>query len=216
MYISTNAIILKNTAFKESSIISRAFTYDHGKISFLFRGAKKNKNNISGMIEPGNSISITYLNGKANLKTVKEVSINDVFFNTRSNLSSYYYKMAIISIVDRLAQDSHPEKELYNVVMEVFNHIESNSAPVDIIFVYFLFHLTRSLGFELNTFPSNLGNAEKFNNFNLNFSELGLSKSDLSKIKILIYKHIRAYIIDLNDIHAVRSLRSYGLSSRPN
>ena len=58
MYISTDAIILKNTNFKESSIISRIYTYDHGKISVIFKGAKRGKNNVSGIIEPGNIIHI--------------------------------------------------------------------------------------------------------------------------------------------------------------
>ena len=216
MYISTNAIILKNTAYKESSIISRAFTYDYGKISFLFRGARKSKNNISGIIEPGNSISITYFNSKANLKTVKEVSINDVFFNTRAILSSYYYKMAIVSIIDKLSHDNHPEKDLYHVLIEVFKHIEKNNAPVDIIFVYFLFQLAKSLGFELNNLPPSLSVAEKFNKFDFNLSEIELSNNDLREIKILIYRHVRTHLIDLNDLHTVRNLRNYGLPTRPN
>ena len=47
MYISTDAIILKNTPYKESSVISRLFTYDYGKVSVIFKGAKKSKNNIT-------------------------------------------------------------------------------------------------------------------------------------------------------------------------
>ena len=50
MYISTDAIILKNTPYKESSVISRLFTYDYGKVSVIFKGAKKSKNNISAII----------------------------------------------------------------------------------------------------------------------------------------------------------------------
>ena len=43
MFISTDAIVLKNTPYKESSIISRLFTRESGKISTIFKGAKKNK-----------------------------------------------------------------------------------------------------------------------------------------------------------------------------
>ena len=82
MYISTDAIILKITAYKESSIISRIFTYEHGKTSVIFKGAKKNKNNISGIVELGNIITITYYNNNSSLKTVKEVSLKKIYYNT--------------------------------------------------------------------------------------------------------------------------------------
>ena len=73
MFISTDAIILKNTLYKETSIISRLFSKEQGKISVIFKGAKRSKNNVAGIVEPGNIISITYYN-KSNLKVSKESS----------------------------------------------------------------------------------------------------------------------------------------------
>ena len=89
MYISTDAIILKNTAYKESSIISRLFTYEHGKVSVIFKGAKKSKNNISAIIEPANIINITYYNNNSNLKNVKEVNLKKFYYNTLKVLDNY-------------------------------------------------------------------------------------------------------------------------------
>ena len=74
MFISTDAIILKNTPYQETSIISRLFTKDTGKISAIFKGAKRKTNNLSGVIEPGNVINITFYD-KPNLKLSKEVKL---------------------------------------------------------------------------------------------------------------------------------------------
>ena len=60
MFISTDAIILKNTPYKETSLISRLFSKEQGKISVIFKGAKRNNNNISSIIELANVINITY------------------------------------------------------------------------------------------------------------------------------------------------------------
>ena len=66
MFISTDAIILKNTPYQDSSIISRLFTREQGKLSVIFKGAKKNKGNLSGIIEPGNIINITFYDRSKN------------------------------------------------------------------------------------------------------------------------------------------------------
>ena len=102
MYISTDAIILKNTPYKESSVISRLFTYEHGKVSVIFKGAKKSKKNISAIIEPSNIINITYYNNNSSLKNVKEVNLKKAYPNTRKILKNYYYIMAIIALLDKV------------------------------------------------------------------------------------------------------------------
>ena len=66
MYISTDAIILKNIPYKESSVISRVFTYEHGKISVIFKGAKKGK------------IEIEYYNNEDLERLLELMGIDDV------------------------------------------------------------------------------------------------------------------------------------------
>ena len=135
MYISTDAIILKNTPYKESSVISRLFTYEHGKVSVIFKGAKKSKKNISAIIEPSNIINITYYNNSSSLKNVKEVNLKKAYQNTRKFLKNYYYIMAIIALLDKVCQENHNEKELFNLLLKIFDDINNQSASNDIIFL---------------------------------------------------------------------------------
>tara|TARA_B100000959_G_scaffold222213_1_gene235175 strand:+ start:162 stop:824 length:663 start_codon:yes stop_codon:yes gene_type:complete len=220
MYISTDAIILKNTPYKESSIISRIFTLNHGKISIIFKGAKKNKNNIPAIIEPGNVISITYYNNNSSLKTAKEVQIKKTYYNTRKILNHYYYTMAIISILDKLSYENHPEEEMFNLSLKVFNDIDNGSARIDIIFIYFLFQLSKSLGFELSYSSTYTDLIDELNSSNSNLSDIeGMFFQDsdsIKKIKIMIYKHMRDHLIDLNELHTVKILRNHGKPSRSN
>ena len=46
MIINTDAIVLKTFSYGETSLISRCFTKDKGKISFIIKGAKSKKNLI--------------------------------------------------------------------------------------------------------------------------------------------------------------------------
>ena len=223
MYISTDAIIIKNTPYKESSVISSLFTHDYGKVSVIFKGAKKSKNNISAIIEPSNIINITYYNNRSNLKTVKEVSLKKAYPNTRKILNNYYYIMAIIALLDKVCQENHEEKGVFNLLLKIFDDINNQRANVEIIFLYFLFQLNRFLGFQLelsNTdthLKSHINILNKENQDVLKIENLFSDNIDLIKnLKIIIYKHMKNYLIDLNDIHAVKMLRNHGLSTRPN
>tara|TARA_Y100000814_G_scaffold283798_1_gene250080 strand:- start:311 stop:982 length:672 start_codon:yes stop_codon:yes gene_type:complete len=223
MYISTDAIILKNIPYKESSVISRLFTYEHGKISVIFKGAKKGKNNISAIIEPSNIVHITYYNGKSNLKNVKEVNLKTTFPNTRKFLDNYYYMMAIVALLDKVCEENHKEESLFILLITIFNNINNQDARVDIIFLYFLFQFNKTLGLQVDllTIDNSMHNYIKILNQNnqdiSKIEEFLIKNIDLLKnIKMIIYKHMKDCLIDLNDIHAIKILRNYGIPSRSN
>ena len=52
MIISTNAIVLKTIRYGDSSIISRLFTENHGKVSIIAKGAWRPKKTSGMILEP--------------------------------------------------------------------------------------------------------------------------------------------------------------------
>ena len=222
MFISTDAIILKNTPYKETSIISRLFSKEQGKISVIFKGAKRSKNNVAGIVEPGNIISITYYN-KSNLKVSKEINLVKIYYNTRKVLENYYYTMAIISILDKVCMEDIKQLDIYNLSVSVFDKINEREINTNLIFIYFLIQINKLLGFELPTDQSSLladnhshdnpisiilelhNSIDVLDNINSDLT----NKIDLiNQLKIIIYKHMKHYVIDLNDIHAVNMLKN--------
>ena len=88
MLISTNAVVLKTIPFGESSIISRLFTKDHGKITVMAKGAWRPKNTTGPMLEPMNHISIQYYHKKSRqIQVLKDAHLVQQFFNIRSDTS---------------------------------------------------------------------------------------------------------------------------------
>ena len=222
MFISTDAIILKNTPYKETSIISRLFSKEQGKISVIFKGAKRSKNNVAGIVEPGNIISITYYN-KSNLKVSKEINLVNIYYNTRKVLENYYYTMAIISILDKVCMEDIEQSDIYNLSVSVFDKINEREINTNLIFIYFLIQINKLLGFKLPTDQASLltdnhshdnpisiilelhNSIDVLDNINSDLT----NKIDLiNQLKIIIYKHMKHYVIDLNDIHAVNMLKN--------
>ena len=223
MFVSTDAIILKNTPYQDSSIISRLFTREEGKLSTIFKGAKKSKNNLPGIIEPGNIINITFYN-KSNLKIAKETKLIQTYYSNRKILSNYYYTMAIISLLDKLCMEHQQYIDLYDLTIDVLFKIDEQKINIDILFIYFLIHLNRTIGYEINMFDKfnqdtnntlhdneNTHILKQLNQtidilYNINNDIM--HKIDLiNKLKIIIYKHMREHIIDLNEINAIQMLK---------
>tara|TARA_B100001540_G_C15790821_1_gene635360 strand:- start:201 stop:872 length:672 start_codon:yes stop_codon:yes gene_type:complete len=213
MYISTEAIILKNINFKESSIISRIFTYEHGKISILIKGAKKSKNNILSIVESGNIVNCTFYNGKSSLKNIKEISCKKAHNQIRNNLLGYYFSMAIISILDKSIHENHQLKNLYNLSVHSLDCIDQKVGTPDIVFIHFLIHLVNHLGFHiLDTFNIDDSNTKESIDMLNQCHDLNLvgpiSPDIIDRIKIALYKHMRNHLIDLNEIQAIKMIKS--------
>ena len=147
--------MMENTSYKETSIISRLFSKEQGKISVIFKGAKRSKNNVAGIVEPGNIISITYYN-KSNLKVSKEINLVKIYYNTRKVLDHYYYTMAIISILDKVCMEDIEQSDIYDLSVSVFDKINEREINTNLIFIYFLIQINKLLGFELPTDQSSL------------------------------------------------------------
>ncbi len=223
MFISTDAIILKNTPYKETSIISRLFSKKQGKIAVIFKGAKRSKNNLSGIVEPGNIINITYYD-KPNLKISKETNLINIYYNTRKILTNYYYTMAIVSILDKVCVENTQQLDIYNLSVNVLDKINECKINTNLIFIYFLIHINKFIGFELPIDQANvLANNHLYNDATIhmikklnnsidilnNIDTNLINKIDLiNQLKIIIYQHMKRYILDLNDIYAVNILKS--------
>ena len=222
MFISTDAIILKNTPYQETSIISRLFTKDTGKISAIFKGAKRKTNNLSGVIEPGNVINITFYD-KPNLKLSKEVKLIKTYYNSRKILNHYYYTMAIISLVDKLCMENQSNVDLYNLSVSILDKMDEQSIDTEILFIYFLIHLNRHIGYEINinslVLRKDFDNREQENEIlqyfiksidHLNMIDLNVvNELDLlNRLKIIIYRQMKHNVIDLNEIYSINMLKS--------
>ena len=232
MFISTDAIVLKNTPYQETSIISRLFTENSGKISVIFKGAKRNNNNLSGIIESGNVINITYYD-KPNLKLSKEVKMIKIYYNSRKKLNHYYYTMAIISLIDKLCMDNETYINLYNLSVSILDKMDDQLINIELLFIYFLIHLNKHIGYEININKTILSKKVVDRDQEINVLKYFINSIDtlhmvdlkmvnkldlLNRLKITIYRHMKHHVIDLNEIYSINMLKSINneRTSRPN
>ena len=151
MIINTDAIVLKTFSYGETSLISRCFTKDKGKISFIIKGAKSKKNLVSPYFQPLSYINIIYKeNEKRELQIVTKVSFVQIWIKIPLSLKKISLAQSILEISDFTLEKNDPHPNLFNILIKTFQSFESGDFDVKIIFWNYECKILSEMGFMIN------------------------------------------------------------------
>ena len=151
MIIDTDAIVLKTFSYGETSLISRCFTKDKGKISFIIKGAKSKKNLISPYFQPLSFINIIYKeNEKRELQVVSKVSFVQIWTKIPLSLRKMSLSQSILEISDFTLEKNDPYPNLFNVLINTFQIFESGDINENILFWNYECKILSEMGFMIN------------------------------------------------------------------
>jgi len=148
-HISTTAIILKRTDYKETSLIVKAITPDHGIITFLARGIRKSNCKYREELQLFSECSIV-LQTKTNHEFYYFVEAKII----KNYITGIDFKSSILiqSVCELYLQILHPESEqeiYYELWRSFANYITTVASNKILIFWRFCFRLFYELGIEL-------------------------------------------------------------------
>tara|TARA_Y100000768_G_scaffold352566_1_gene304262 strand:+ start:151 stop:837 length:687 start_codon:yes stop_codon:yes gene_type:complete len=151
MIIDTDAIVLKTFSYGETSLISRCFTKDKGKISFIIKGAKSKKNLISPYFQPLSFINIIYKeNEKRELQVVSKVSFVQIWTKIPLSLRKMSLSQSILEISDFTLEKNDPYPNLFNVLINTFQIFESGDINENVLFWNYECNILSEMGFMIN------------------------------------------------------------------
>ena len=151
MIINTDAIVLKTFSYGETSLISRCFTKDKGKISFIIKGAKSKKNLISPYFQPLSFINIIYKeNEKRELQIVSKVSFVQIWTQIPLSLRKMSLSQSILEISDFTLEKNDPYPSLFNILIKTLQIFESGDIDENILFWNYEFKILSEMGFMIN------------------------------------------------------------------
>ena len=151
MIINTDAIVLKTFSYGETSLISRCFTKDKGKISFIIKGAKSKKNLIAPYFQPLSFINIIYKeNGKRELQIVSKVSFVQIWTQIPLSLRKISLSQSILEISDFTLEKNDPYPNLFNILIKTFQIFESGDINENILFWNYECKILSEMGFMIN------------------------------------------------------------------
>ena len=151
MICSSPGLILKIFPYSNTSIICHAFTQEHGRLNFIAKGIRKPKNPLLSILQPFNLIDFQYYYKKnRSMQLIKEADIVASFNHIRKDLSTIIMSGAILNIINKTFEDEYPHEIIFRLIHKTLGNLSQNHTHNKISFIFFLFHLSKQLGFMPN------------------------------------------------------------------
>ena len=194
------AIVLNRFSYGESSIISKCFLKDYGKISFIVHGAKNKKNFKNSYFQPGNYLELLfYYRSNRNLQTVSKATFQNQWVSIQKDFMKISYVMAIIELVEKCTSDLDKNEDLFNELINAISLIENKRNQMNLVFWNFQYQLLRVLGFKPD-----------FNKSELDYSILPDPFAGPNSKKI--FHNFERQDLDFNTYHKITQLDRLAIS----
>ena len=170
MLVESKGLILKVFPYSNTSIICNIFTNNFGKLTLMVKGVRKPKKPLLSIIQPFNLVEIQYYYKKnRGIQLIKEADIIISFDKLRDNINSILFGSLILGIINKIFEKEYPNEIIFRLIYKTLNKLSTDNNQNKIIFLFFLFHLNKQLGF-MPTIKNNseLSDSSKFflNNIN--------------------------------------------------
>ena len=151
MIVNTTALVLKTFPYGETSLISRCFTKEKGKISFIIKGAKSKKNLISPYFQPLSHIQIIYSEKESReLQVVSKVNFVNIWLKIPKSLKKMTLLQSVLEITDFTLETNDPHPRFFDILIDIINNFESNQFKENLIFWFYECELLSEMGFRIN------------------------------------------------------------------
>ena len=147
VHYRTQAFILEKTDFQEADQVFTVYTEDFGKLKVLGRAIRKIKSKLRAGVELFYLSEIEFIQGK-NHKTLTDATAIEKLNNVRQDLEKLEIVSQIAENVDDLIKGEEKDEDVWNLLTEVFEKINSYS----LIYHYFLWNLLSILGYQMDLY----------------------------------------------------------------
>lgn len=154
--IRTDAIVLRRTNYGEADRILSVITPEHGQLSVMARGVRKEKSRLAGGIELFAVCDIVLYDGRGEIATLTGAKMKK-FYN---RIMTDYNRMQVA--YDAIKQISSASKmisgsEFYELLRGCLEALDDVTINLRIIETWFYLRLASLLGNELNVLTDNNG-----------------------------------------------------------
>jgi len=109
------AFILHHRPYRETSLLLDVFTRDHGRVSLIARGVRKNRSKMRPLLQPFYPLLLSF-QGRTELLTLQTVEPRGIPIDLREDslLGGFYLNELLMRLLQK--QDPHPE--LYTIYQD--------------------------------------------------------------------------------------------------
>jgi DNA repair protein RecO len=143
--ISTTGIVLSRIDYGEADRILTFLTPDHGKVSVIAKGVRKQKSKLAGGIELFSVSEISYIPGKRDISTLISSRLLTHYGRIVKDLNRTNVGYELIKITNK-ATEERPEEYYFNLLKQLFEALDDHDIDLELIQAWFAAQLLRLAG----------------------------------------------------------------------
>lgn len=153
MLTKTSGIVLKNTKYSDSSVISKIYTRQLGIQTYIVNAIHSPKAAIKpSLLQPMMLLDmVVYHNPAKNIHRIKEVKGLPVLNNLHFDVIKSAIGMYMAELIYRSVKEEEPNENLYDFLEDCILRVDASDSGLALWPVFFALHFTQWLGF----FPNN-------------------------------------------------------------
>jgi DNA repair protein RecO (recombination protein O) len=122
-------VVLRTWKLGEADRIVVLATAGHGKVRAVAKGVRKTRSRLGGRLEPLTNVSLLLYEGRE-LDIVSQVETIDHFRPIREDLERMTDAMALLEVVDQVAQERQANPRLYQMLVGALRVLAERRAPL--------------------------------------------------------------------------------------
>lgn len=122
-------VVLRTWKLGEADRIVVLATAGHGKVRAVAKGVRKTKSRLGGRLEPLTNVNLLMYEGRE-LDIVSQVETIDHFRAIREDLERMTDAMALLEVVDQVAQEREANPRLYQMLVGALRSLAEIRAPL--------------------------------------------------------------------------------------
>lgn len=126
--ITSEAVVLRHIDWGEADRLLWLYTSKHGKLRALAKGVRKIRSRKAGHLEPFTRVNLLLARGR-DFYIVTQAETVDPHLALRENLKRLGYASYVIELLDRFTYDEDENRDLYRLLVDTLERIDTESDP---------------------------------------------------------------------------------------
>ncbi len=150
--VKAEAIVLRKTNFKDSSLIVQLYTKQFGRISALLKGARSSKSKIGSKVDVLNHTEIVlYKKEERELHLVTQANLKNYFPNIKEDFEKLKYASAICELILNLIPENENNDRIFRGLIKIISLLDKKESDPQILFARFFLFFIKEIGYEIST-----------------------------------------------------------------
>ena len=150
--VTDTGFILRKIPYSESSFILKAYTREHGLLSFMAKGAKKQSSRLHGLLEPGIRLQFLFpATARGELRILSDVALLQDHPGVRGDLVKHALAQAIGEVLLRYVPDEARAPDFHDALGRALERLDvcpPERRAVEACFATWLLEFCRASGFQ--------------------------------------------------------------------